>query len=84
MWNFEKVCPHPGIDIELKLSRSKVLENKFTIIGTNGTLWLEKDDFEFAKRTLTKLKTPYDVQYYLHFAGKADKAEVAQKLIALK
>jgi nucleoside-diphosphate-sugar epimerase/predicted dehydrogenase len=39
---------HSGIDIELKLSRSKVLENKFTIIGTNGTLWLEKDDFEFA------------------------------------
>ena len=59
-------------------------ENKDKGVEAIGLAFEAKDDFEFAKRTLTKLKTRYDVQYDLLFAGKADKAEVAQKLIALK
>jgi peroxiredoxin len=59
-------------------------ENKDKGVEAIGLAFEAKDDYEFAKRTLTKLKTRYDVQYDLLFAGKNDKNEVAQKLIALK
>jgi len=35
-----------GIDISLKLSRTEKLKNTFEIIGANGKLWMEKDNFE--------------------------------------
>ncbi|GLU55826.1 peroxiredoxin family protein [Dyadobacter frigoris] len=59
-------------------------ENKSKGVEIIGLAFEAKDDYEFAKRTLTKLKTRYDVQYDLLFAGKSDKNEVAQKLVALK
>jgi nucleoside-diphosphate-sugar epimerase/predicted dehydrogenase len=33
------------IPIQLKLSRTHSLKNKFVISGSNGKLWMEKDDF---------------------------------------
>jgi len=35
-----------GIDVSLKLSRTEKLKNTFEVIGTNGRLWMEKDNFE--------------------------------------
>ncbi|WP_231461813.1 NAD-dependent epimerase/dehydratase family protein [Pedobacter sp. Leaf132] len=34
------------IEISLKLSRTEKLKNTFEIIGANGKLWMEKDNFE--------------------------------------
>lgn len=59
-------------------------ENKHLGVEAIGLAFEAKDDYEFAKRTLTKLKNRYDIQYDLLFAGKADKDVVAQKLVALK
>lgn len=59
-------------------------ENKHLGVEAIGLAFEAKDDFEFAKRTLTKLKTRYDIQYDLLFAGKNDKAVVSEKLAALK
>ncbi|RZL37251.1 MAG: NAD-dependent epimerase/dehydratase family protein [Pedobacter sp.] len=35
-----------GIEISLKLSRTEKLKNTFEVIGKNGRLWMEKDNFE--------------------------------------
>ncbi|RZL15751.1 MAG: NAD(P)-dependent oxidoreductase, partial [Pedobacter sp.] len=35
-----------GIEISIKLSRTEKLKNKFEIIGTNGRLWMNKDNFK--------------------------------------
>jgi len=35
-----------GIDVSLKLSRTEKLKNTFEVIGTNGRIWMEKDNFE--------------------------------------
>lgn len=35
-----------GIAVSLKLSRTERLKNTFEVIGTNGRLWMEKDNFE--------------------------------------
>lgn len=59
-------------------------ENKHLGVEAIGLAFEAKDDPEFAKKTLTKLKNRYDIQYDLLFAGKADKDEVAHKLVALK
>lgn len=59
-------------------------ENKHLGVEVIGLAFEAKDDLEFAKKTLTKLKNRYDIQYDLLFAGKADKEVVAQKLVALK
>ncbi|MCF2444347.1 TlpA family protein disulfide reductase [Dyadobacter sp. CY345] len=59
-------------------------ENKHLGVEAIGLAFEAKDDLEFAKKTLTKLKNRYDIQYDLLFAGKADKEVVAQKLVALK
>jgi peroxiredoxin len=59
-------------------------ENKHLGVEAIGLAFEAKDDYEFAKKTLTKLKNRYDIQYDLLFAGKADKEVVAQKLVALK
>ena len=42
-----------------------------------------KDDLEFAKGTLTKLKNRYDIQYDMLFAGKVGGNVIAEKLPAI-
>lgn len=43
----------------------------------------QKDDLEYAKYTLGKLRDKYDIQYDILFGGIADKKVVAEKLPAL-
>ncbi|WP_316736066.1 NAD-dependent epimerase/dehydratase family protein [Pedobacter aquatilis] len=35
-----------GVSISLKLSRTEKLHNTFQVLGTNGRMWMEKDNFE--------------------------------------
>lgn len=58
-------------------------KNKHRDIAVIGIGFERKDDLEFAKRTLGRLKTAYHIEYDLLFGGIADKKVAAEKLPAL-
>jgi peroxiredoxin len=58
-------------------------ENRSKGVEAIGLAFEAKDDPEFAKGTLTKLKNRYDIQYDLLFAGKVGGNIVADKLPAI-
>ena len=58
-------------------------ENKAKGVEAIGLAFEAKDDLQFAKGTLTKLKNRYDIQYDLLFAGKVGGDIIAQKLPAI-
>jgi len=58
-------------------------ENKSKGVEAIALAFEAKDDLQFAKNTLTKLKNRYDIQYDLLFAGKVGGDIVAEKLPAI-
>jgi len=58
-------------------------ENKAKGVEAIALAFEAKDDLQFAKGTLTKLKNRYDIQYDLLFAGKVGGNVVAEKLPAI-
>lgn len=58
-------------------------KNKQRDVAVIGIGFERKDDLEFAKRTLGRLKTAYNIEYDLLFGGIADKKVAAEKLPAL-
>ncbi|GAB2788582.1 hypothetical protein GCM10027275_36880 [Rhabdobacter roseus] len=58
-------------------------QNKDRGVEVIGVAFEAKDDLEYARYTLSKLKKRYDVQYDLLFGGKADKQVAAEKFPAL-
>lgn len=58
-------------------------ENKAKGVEAIGLAFEAKDDLQFAKGTLTKLKSRYDIQYDLLFAGKVGGDVIAEKLPAI-
>lgn len=53
--------------------------NQHRGVAVIGVAFEAKDDIEYAKKTLSRLKNRYDIQYELLFAGKADNKVVAEK-----
>jgi len=58
-------------------------ENKVKGVEAIALAFEAKDDLNFAKGTLTKLKNRYDIQYDMLFAGKVGGNVVAEKLPAI-
>ena len=58
-------------------------ENKAKGVEAIALAFEAKDDLEFAKGTLTKLKNRYDIQYDMLFAGKVGGNVIAEKLPAI-
>lgn len=58
-------------------------ENKDRGIEIIGLAFERKNDFDFAKRTLTRLKERFDIQYELLFAGLAGTDQASKALPAL-
>ncbi|MFM8741908.1 MAG: peroxiredoxin family protein [Cytophagales bacterium] len=58
-------------------------ENKHRGVEAIAVGFEQKDDIEYAKYTLGKLKEKYDIQYDILFGGIADKKVASEKFAAL-
>ena len=59
------------------------IRNKDRGVEIIGLAFERKNDFEFAKRTLTRLKSRFDIRYELLFAGLAGTESASKALPAL-